>query len=242
MIENLRLDDSTTLTTSNTNTPSLPLTNVYDTSSKSNHLSPTSAVAYNASTAPSGWCSTNSEACDDQSRLRTDNTTLSANNTSANYSIASNVYAYGNYYNWYSATAGKGAYSVNTGNQSLTGDLCPNGWRLPIGGNASNVSNSEFAKLDKALGGTGTDSSTDTSPTGPVMSGKWRSYPNNFVLSGGVDGASIGSRSENGYFWSSTSGTNHYAYALHLNSTYSKPGTSYGNRFYGRTVRCLLNS
>ena len=102
MIENLRLADKDAnnndinLSSTNTHNPSLPLTNIYDSSTTSNHLSPTSSVAYDATTAPEGWCTTNSSACDDQSRLRTDNTTLFANNTSSSYSPLSNVYSYTN--------------------------------------------------------------------------------------------------------------------------------------------------
>ena len=138
MIENLRLDDSAELSSTNTHSPSLPLTNIYDSSTTSNHLSSTSSLAYDATTAPEGWCSTDSSACDDQSRLRTDNTTLFTDNTSSSYNAESNVYSYGNYYNWYSATAGHGKYGSSYGSgYTAPGDICPAGWHLPTGGSAT---------------------------------------------------------------------------------------------------------
>ena len=239
MIENLRLADKDAnnnyinLSSTNTHNPSLPLTNIYDSSTTSNHLSPTSSVAYDATTAPEGWCTTNSSACDDQSRLRTDNTTLFANNTSSSYSPLSNVYSYGNYYNWYSATAGHGKYgSSYASGYTAPGDLCPAGWHLPTGGNAS----AEFGVLDVAMGGTGAYQSGNA---GTAMSKVYRSYPNNFVYSGGVHGASDGSRSSGGYYWSSSAGSSSRAYGLVFGSSYVYPGTSNVNKYYGRSIRCL---
>ena len=69
MIENLRLDNTPELTSTNTNNPSLPLTNNYAESTTSNHLS--------SSTDPTttAWCTDQSAACYDQSMLHTNNTT-----------------------------------------------------------------------------------------------------------------------------------------------------------------------
>ena len=104
MIENLRLDDSANLTIANTNNPLNDGTNVtlklnYDDITTASHLSPTSNVAYDADTHPEGWCTNNSATCFNQSRLRTDNTVFFVSNTSSSYSVSSNVYSYGNYYN-----------------------------------------------------------------------------------------------------------------------------------------------
>ena len=239
MIENLRLADKDAnnndinLSSTNTHNPSLPLTNIYDSSTTSNHLSPTSSVAYDATTAPEGWCTTNSSACDDQSRLRTDNTTLFANNTSSSYSPLSNVYSYGNYYNWYSATAGHGKYgSSYASGYTAPGDLCPAGWHLPTGGNAS----AEFGVLDVAMGGTGAYQSGNA---GTAMSKVYRSYPNNFVYSGIVDGASVSSRSSSGYYWSSSAYSSSGAYGLNFYSSIVSPGTGSDSKYRGRSIRCL---
>ena len=239
MIENLRLADKDAnnndinLSSTNTHNPSLPLTNIYDSSTTSNHLSPTSSVAYDATTAPEGWCATNSSACDDQSRLRTDNTTLFTNNTSSSYSASSNVYSYGNYYNWYSATAGHGKYgSSYASGYTAPGDLCPAGWHLPTGGNAS----AEFGVLDVAMGGTGAYQSGDA---GTAMSKVYRSYPNNFVYSGYVNGASVYNRSSRGVYWSSSAYSSNYAYYLYFYSSSVGPGTDNNSKYYGWSIRCL---
>ena len=239
MIENLRLADKDAnnndinLSSTNTHNPSLPLTNIYDSSTTSNHLSPTSSVAYDATTAPEGWCATNSSACDDQSRLRTDNTTLFTNNTSSSYSASSNVYSYGNYYNWYSATAGHGKYgSSYASGYTAPGDLCPAGWHLPTGGNAS----AEFGVLDVAMGGTGAYQSGNA---GTAMSKVYRSYPNNFVYSGYVNGASVYNRSSRGVYWSSSAYSSNYAYYLYFYSSSVGPGTDNNSKYYGWSIRCL---
>ena len=237
MIENLRLDDSATLSAANTHNPSLPLTNVYDTGTTSNHLSPTSSIAYDATTAPEGWCRDSTTACIDQSRIRTDNTTLFGNNTSS--SQTGNIYSYGNYYNWYSATAGNGKYSTGTTNFTVAGDICPTGWHLPRGGNSSNLANNEFAQLDIALGGTGTNAEINTSPLGGDMSKKWRSYPNNFVFAGS-GGSSIQGSWLNADYWSSTANHNGAAFYFYFAPSRVVPGTEVvGYKYSGFSVRCI---
>ena len=232
-IENLRLADKDSsnndieLSSTNTHNPSLPLTNIYDSSTTSYHLSPTSSLAYDTTTAPEGWCTTNSAACDDQSRLRTDNTTLFTDNTSSNYSTSNNVYSYGNYYNWYSATAGNGTYSKASGNTA--GDICPAGWHLPTGGSAT----AEFGALDVAMGGTGAYQST------AEASNRWRSYPNNFVYSGYVYGSSVSNRGAYGLYWSSSAINSSYAYGLFFNSSSVDPGVNGDYKYGGRMARCV---
>ncbi len=238
-IENLRLADKDSsnndieLSSTNTHNPSLPLTNIYDSSTTSYHLSPTSSLAYDTTTAPEGWCTTNSAACDDQSRLRTDNTTLFTDNTSSNYSTSNNVYSYGNYYNWYSATAGHGKYGSSYGSgYTSPGDICPAGWHLPTGGSAT----AEFGALDVAMGGTGAYQST------AEASNRWRSYPNNFVYSGNVNGSSVNNRGANGNYWSSSANNSNNAYNLNFNSSNVNPGTNNFYKYYGRMVRCVAGT
>ena len=229
-IENLRLDNTPEISSANTHNPSLPLTNIYDSSTTSNHLSPTSSLAYNTTTAPEGWCTTNSAACDNQSRLRTDNTTLFTDNTSSSYSASSNVYSYGNYYNWYSATAGHGKYGSSYGRGYVaSGDICPAGWHLPTGGSAS----AEFGALDVVMSGTGANQST------AEASNRWRTYPNNFVYSGHVNGSSVNNRNSNGYYWSSSAYSSSVAYGLYLSSSLVGPGTNFDGEYYGWMVRCV---
>lgn len=135
-VENLKLDNIPELTAENTNNPSLPITNVYDGNLTSNHLSAPSSRPYNAETDIFGWCNSySSAACQDQSRVRLDN-------------------SFGGYYNWYSATAGHGKHNKYSG--STAGDICPAGWRLPTGGSSSG----EFRALANVLNGGVNDRNT----------------------------------------------------------------------------------
>ncbi|MBR3246673.1 hypothetical protein IKF87_02205 [Candidatus Saccharibacteria bacterium] len=234
MIENLRLADKDSnnndinLSSSNTHNPSLPLTNSWwyssandnDTAPTSNHLSPTTNPFQTL------WCQTKSSACIDQSMLATNNTTLYTNNTSTNYSASSDVYSYGNYYNWYSATAGHGKYDDNYGGYHSPGDICPAGWRLPMKGD--NSSTGDYLSLDIALGGNGGDSN---------ISNLYRSYPNNFVLSGAYNAeAPTEDRNSEGIYWTNSTGLSGPSiFYLHSN----------GNMFWiadnfdGASVRCI---
>ena len=249
MIENLRLDDKPELTSDNTHNPSLPLINIYDSSTTSNHLSPTSSLDYNATTAPEGWCTTVSAACFDQSRLRTDNTTLFTDNTSSSYSASSNVYSYGNYYNWYSVTAGHGKYGDSYGRgYESPGDICPAGWHLPKGGNKSQESTNEFWQLvvtglNGGINPANYDSSNYPYYTGTTegtpISNALRSYPNNFVYSGGVNGSSVSSSNSDGGYWSSSASDSNNAYNLYLYSSNVRPGTNDGSRYSGGVARCV---
>ena len=243
MIENLRLADKDAnnndinLSSTNTHNPSLPLTNSWwyssandsDTVPTSNHLSATTNPTTTA------WCTSNSSACDDQSMLATNNTTLFTNNTSTNYSSSSNVYSYGNYYNWYSATAGHGKYGDNyNSDYTVPGDICPAGWHLPIGKDSPG----EFVSLDVAMGGSGNYQSGDA---GAAQSAKWRSYPNNFVYSGSVNGSSANNRGSYGSYWSSSANNYYGAYGVGFESTGIIPA-GWSNKYYGKSVRCIAGT
>ncbi len=241
MIENLRLDNSATLTTINTNNPLNDGTNVtlkhsYSDTETHNTLSASQDPTTTA------WCTTNAASCDDQSMLFTGNTTNRATNPTTS---SGNTYSYGNYYNWYSATAGNGTYSFSTNNNSVAGDLCPTGWHLPIGGRKANVDVSDFWKLSRAtIGADPANFANDYfyytgTPEGTDASNKMRAYPNNFVYSGYVNGGSVSNRGSNGYFWSSTAYSSVNAYNLNLYSSSVDPGTITYNKYRGRTVRCV---
>ena len=235
----------TTLTTSNTNNPLNNGTNVtlkhnYTDTTTYTNLSPTSSVAYDATTAPEGWCQTNSADCDDQSRLRTDNTANRAiyTETTNMTSHAVNLYSYGNYYNWYSATAGRGTYSISAG-ATAVGDICPAGWHLPYGGNGTGVSGGNtsggFYYLADLMSATIGNA---------INSQKHRHFPNNLLYSGRVNGtASVIVRGSYGYCWTSTVGTNNnYAYTLTYSSSDFYPGTGGLSKYDGRPVRCIVSS
>ena len=253
MIENLRLADthqegantvSTTLTTTNTNNPlndndptnpTVTLKHNYSDATTYPTLSATSSDA-------TSWCQTNSADCDDQSRLRTDNTASRVSYTSDQImSPNSNFYSYGNYYNWYSASAGRGTYSMSGGNTA--GDLCPTGWHLPTG-----AGDGEFGVLSNSLGGLQSNGvaqkmSNSTSPTYAIMRKRLLHFPNNLFNSGFIYDASFYFRGSSGSYWSSTSLNNNYAYGLYFRPSTFDPGTdNVSNKYYGRTVRCIANS
>ena len=245
MIENLRLADKDSsnndieLSATNTNSPLLPLTNVYVATNPttSNHLS--------ASTNPTStaWCTSNSAACDDQSMLYTGNTTERGTNPAT----SANTYSYGNYYNWYSATAGNGKYSTSTNNSVTAGDICPTGWTLPESGDKTNMAaeKNNFYKLGLSLGlfaPANYDSQTRPfwtgSPEGSNASTIFRTYPNNFLYSGYVGGSSVRNRGSYGYYWSKSAYSSNYAYNLDFDSSGVRPSDNYG-KSYGSSVRCL---
>ncbi len=237
MIENLRLNNSATLTITNTNKP---LNNGTNVTLKHSYSDTETHNTLSASQDPTttAWCITNAASCDDQSMLFTGNTT---NRKTDSVNNDGNIYSYGNYYNWYSATAGNGTYSKLSG--EVAGDLCPSGWKLPLGNTstgdieqgASNAANrvGGFSYLDRKMGGTGAYQST------AEASLRWRKYPINYLYSGYVSGGSLYDRGGYGYYWSSTASSSYGAYYLYLSSSDVSPGTNYSNKYYGRTVRCI---
>ena len=245
MIENLRLDNTPELTSTNSHNPSLPITNIYDATNPttSNHLSATTDPTATA------WCTSNSSACDDQSMLATNNTTLFTGNTSTNYDAESNVYSYGNYYNWYSATVGYGKYGSSYGQgYEAPGDICPAGWHLPKGGDKSQESTNEFWQLIVTGLNGGTNPANYDNSTYPyyigteatLVSSALRSYPNNFVYSGDLIASSVYSRNSYGYYWSSSANSSNYAYTLYLdNGNFINPGTYNVIKYGGKMVRCV---
>ena len=238
-IENLRLanEDSSgnpiILSSSNTHNPSLPLTNVYDTGLISNSLSPTSSVAYDSTTNPEGWCSSDSASCDNQSRLRTDNTSERATTTT---SASQNTYSYGNYYNWYSATVGNGEYDARY-RETVNGDICPTSWHLPYGdkgdGDKGGNTSGGFYYLGSALGATASSAAS---------SRIWRSYPNNIVYSGYAT-SSISGRGASGYYWTATAVESRGSAALaYFGNSSINIGAAAMSSYYGISVRCTTPS
>ena len=211
MLENLRLDDSATISSTNTHNPISSFTKLSATSSS--------------------WCTTNSSDCDDQSMLNTTNMNM-------NGTYTGNWYAYGNYYNWYSATAGNGTYGVSSG--SVSGDICPTNWRLPIGANST--ATYSFGALSTSMGGTSATMNTSSTPTGAVMSARLRQFPNNLVYSGYWLSSSAYYRGSRGNYWSATANSSDYAYNLYVNSTYVYPGTYNYGKYRGYSVRCVAGS
>ncbi len=202
MLENLRLSNSATISSTNTHSPISSFTSL-----------PASS---------SSWCDEDSTSCANQKKLNTSNMNM-------NGTYTGNWYTYGNYYNWYAATAGNGTYSKSSG--SVTGDLCPKNWKLPVGGQVT--SKGSFYGLANLIGAT---SSSATS------SNRMRQFPNNFVYSGYWEASSASNRGSGGHYWSSTSYSNNYVYMFLINASSVYPGTYYNSKYYGESVRCVAGS
>ena len=192
-----------------------------------------------------------------------DPTTNSATNSTTN----AGMYSYGNYYTWAAAIADL-TYN-DTNNQSTTGtSLCPAGWHLPTGGLAYasgstsgvNVTGNtstfrEFYNLgyktmdevktayeDTPNSGYAYYSSNTTNTAGKTATAAIRSFPNNFLYSGNFVGSSAQNRGSRGSYWSSTVSSYYNSYVLYLGSSYVYPGTNFGSKSFGQSIRCTVGS
>jgi uncharacterized protein (TIGR02145 family) len=236
MIENLRLDNTASHNTDGS------LAQGYN-SSFIGLANPESTNFRNSTTANSLYSTDNSTNVTISGSYQTyrfpryNNINTQSRQSSSSYSTVSNTYSYGNYYTWHASIADTTHYS--SGNHNTT-SICPTGWKIPTGNGATG----EFGLLDIALGGAGITSGTGTDPTGAVMSSRYRSYPNNFLYSGGFNGSSAKNRGSYGYYWSSTTDYDSVdSYFLRLYSPDVDPGThSLGNKYCGFAIRCTLGS
>ena len=210
MTENLRLnpyDSNVSINATNTNNPTEKFTT-------------TDLAVLRAQSSSWDSCTSYTAGCLDKISLDSEN--LNRNNE-ANYagngSTPYQWYSYGNYYNWYTATAGNGKH--NTKNKAVAGDICPAGWHLPVG----NV-NGEFAELNTALSNN---------------QNNWRKYPNNFVNSGYKYNTSFSVRGGTGFDWTSVStnwvGGAFYVYSSNNNNSVSLNST--WPHFEASSVRCI---
>lgn len=206
MAENLRLDfsnSSVSITSENTNNPGegfMSMVNSHPASS-------------------SDFCTTDTSACTNK---------IQYNNGNITGAEDWSVYAYGAYYNWYTATAGYGTRSVADTNGAVAGDICPKGWKLPTGRGISG----NLAKLDIALGGTGTNQKN------PNTSGSWRSFPVNLVYSGEFNGTTIAT-GESGHYHASTANSLARSNNLWIvpSSVSTNSNGAYKSR--GQAIRCM---
>ena len=180
-------------------------------------------------------------------RFRNDNTNATvANVTGTNQSI----YSYGNYYSWPAAKANTDYLNTLAKSNAANTSICPKGWKLPQGGNKANESTNDFW----ALAVTGLNNPnpanysslsypyyTGAAEAGPVDK-KLRTFPNNFVYSGYVNGSSVYFRGSGGGYWSATAYSYYDAYCFNFDSTSVTPGTTDSSKYSGRAVRCLVGS
>ncbi len=205
MIENLRLDPGqVTFSDQNTN-------------------SPTAAFI---SSAPSS--SSQTTLCGDDDSNCIDKIGFNAGNIDRNLTPHYNDnartymwYSYGVLYNWYTASAGNGDFNMDSG--SVTGDLCPAGWRLPTGG-----SGGEYEGLNTAVNNGRLNSDTSL-----------RQYPNNFIYSGDFNQTTYGGRGSFGRWWSATAATNAEAYRFGITRNQVTPINLY-SKWDAFAIRCIV--
>ncbi len=168
-----------------------------------------------------------------------------------------NTYSYGNYYTWAAAIADLNDYTSSNASIAST-SICPTGWHLPTGGQTTVNTTADFYTLGKSImkdsGGNGIEPDQNasdgygyygnsvTNAAGKTATAAIRSYPNNFLYSGGVDSGSVNNRGSSGFYWSSTAYHYNGAYRLSLSSSNIYPGTDYSYKYIGRSIRCLASS
>lgn len=224
MTENLRLDFG----------------NILEPLDTDNTNNPTDSFLEVANAAPESdqFCAQSNASC-------TDKIGYTINNITRTNDIGSIYrYSHGVYYNWYTATAGRGTYETAM-NTTVDGDICPAGWHLPIG-----TGSGDFGLLSNALGGYQVDAvaqtmNNTTEPTGAEISKRLRVAPNNFLYSGErYTASSWGTQNgTRGYFWSATSSDTGQAAVMdmYIANTYVNPGNSRESKQYEIAVRCIAN-
>ena len=242
MIENLRLDNDTTGNSDGS------LAQGYA-SGFIGLANPETADFSNSTTANSLYSTTNITGRNQGYRFpryNNQNTSSPATNMTA-WNNNANTYSVGNWYTWSAAVADTSFYGTN--NQTIANtSICPTGWKLPAGGDKNNTTVSDFWKLSVAT--IGTEPANTSSQTQPYYTGSTeganasnvlRSYPNSFIYSGRFGVSSPSSRGSSGNYWSSTVSNSSLSYNLNLGSSNVYPGTDYGNKGSGRSVRCTIS-
>ena len=225
MMENLRLDLSDPdleINGLNTNRPTTTFAQAID----NNHPASTN-----------DFCAANNQACIDRILFNKNNTNRSLTASYDTNNTTSSWYSYGNYYNWYTITAGNGTYSMSTGGSAASGDLCPASWRLPAGyGDVGDLS-----ILDVAIGGTGSNQTSEMQ-TGVAGSARWRTYPYNFIYSGEQKGNTAANRASSSSYATLSAATNNERTTnlwLKTNGVYVK--SNFTLKYRGQTARCLFS-
>ncbi len=220
MMENLRLDLSdtdVTISTQNTNKPTSDFMTVANTHPASSN----------------SFCKGTNAGCVDSVLHNTNNInrellpSYNANNSSSSW------YSYGVYYNYYTATAGNGGYSLTTRGAQVSGDICPMGWRLPTGYSKTG----DLANLDVEYGGSGLNQEEE--PAGSLASARWRSYPLNYIYSGEQKEASGYNRGNSTGMSSGSNYTSTTVYNLWIRATGASMTNNSTSKLRGQTVRCL---
>ncbi len=205
--ENMRMrPNSMKLSNANTNNPTTNFINLAKVSTSSIQL-----------------CSDSTEACDNTVSYNLNN--LDRNLTASYNTDGNNLswYSYGGMYNWFTATAGNGTYSFTSGN--VTGDICPAGWRLPIGGTSG-----EFVTLNTLINNNSTSSDVG-----------FRKYPINVIHSGDYNSATSTNRGSGVRIWTGASSNSADAYRFGGSAAQMTPKNVY-RKWVAFSVRCVAKS
>jgi len=222
MTKNLRLDlKNANITAENTNNPTQQFL-----------LEAKSAMGDNAS-----WCTSTAAECLNRVNYSTINL---GNNTTDSYDHTYDDY--GVYYNWYAATAGNGTYETPN-YTSVSGDICPSGWHLPLTDNG--YSNGDFYNLASSIRGIfdGSDAFDANVASGFLHE------PANFVLSGNArkswnsDELDVYRRGEGAAYWTGSKRDAAYRVWYWMIGETGTHGYNYGDgqANYGNAVRCLAD-
>ena len=82
---------------------------------------------------------------------------------------------------------------------------------------------------------------SSTVPTGATISNAFRAYPNNFLLSGMIGGATPSQRNAYGVYYSSTSRSGDNVARLYYSTDFIYPGTYGYQKQLGQPVRCIAD-
>lgn len=151
-------------------------------------------------------------------------------------------YHVGNYYNWSAVIASNNASSLNTQYATAQNDICPRGWRLPVGLSSatSSATTREFGQL---LYSSGVVSAIDKGDYTDGGFNKLRTAPLFFVRGGHIS-SSLDYRAQDGDYWSSSVGIGgdffEDSYALNIDNYYSANSAHSVGRDNGVSVRCVV--
>ena len=225
MMENLRLDFSNldvAINSQNTNKPTSSFV---------------TAINVNPALAPTNdFCTATNQNCVNSILYNTNN--INRNLTPA-YNIdsaSSSWYSYGVYYNYYTATAGNGDYSLTKRGAIVNGDICPAGWRLPT----AYISTDDMGTLDSAYGGNGNNQ--ETGSTALAGSERWRTYPLNYMFSGEQKGASSYNRGVSTGMNSANNNNASGAFNFWLRAAAVNMTGNSTSKNRGQTIRCVAKN
>lgn len=145
------------------------------------------------------------------------------------------THKYGILYNYCAASAGSYCYGngedfgVSVGNASE--DVCPAGWRMPIGGEG------EFDTLCNALSGSDCSGEVDMDPNDINSVQSVLSAP----FAGRASSATVSYRGTYDLIWSSTVENDYDMFAAHSQLSTFRSQTNI-KRIYGASVRCVLDT